>query len=122
MTFAEDFFRALSDPTRLRCLALIAQGDEVCVCELTEALGLNQPKVSRHLAQLREARVVLDRRQGQWVYYRLAPSLPDWAVEVLGTVVRGLAGQEPFLSDRSAFMRMPGRSIDCCTTEKCDCL
>ncbi|MGC8733368.1 MAG: ArsR/SmtB family transcription factor, partial [Halothiobacillaceae bacterium] len=44
------FFHALSDPTRLRCLAMLHAQGELCVCELTRALGLSQPKISRHLA------------------------------------------------------------------------
>ena len=63
-------FKALGDPTRLRIVALLSHG-ELCVCHLEEALGLSQPKVSRHLATLRAAGVVEDRRDGTWVYYRL---------------------------------------------------
>ena len=68
-------FKALADETRLRIVALLAHG-ELCVCHLEEALGLSQPKVSRHLATLRAAGVVEDRREGTWVYYRLLPQ-PD---------------------------------------------
>ena len=63
-------FRALADETRLRIVALLSHG-ELCVCHLEEALRLSQPKVSRHLAALRSAGVVEDRRDGTWVYYRL---------------------------------------------------
>ncbi len=48
-------FKALSDPTRLRCITLLSSHDELCVCELTQALDLPQPKVSHHLAALRKA-------------------------------------------------------------------
>ena len=64
-------FKALSDDTRLRIVALLAHG-ELCVCHLEEALGLSQPKVSRHLAILRSSGVVDHRRDGTWVYYGLA--------------------------------------------------
>lgn len=63
-------FKALGDETRLRIVALLAHG-ELCVCHLEEALQVSQPKVSRHLAILRAAGVVEDRRNGSWVYYRL---------------------------------------------------
>lgn len=63
-------FKALADETRLRIVALLAHG-ELCVCHLEEALRLSQPKVSRHLATLRAAGLVEDRREGTWVYYRL---------------------------------------------------
>ena len=77
------FYKCLSDETRLRCLLLIEQEGELCVCELTEALNDTQPKISRHLAQLRKCKLLLDRRQGQWVFYRINTSLPSWAKSVL---------------------------------------
>jgi len=77
------FYKCLADETRLRCLLLITSEDELCVCELTEALQESQPKVSRHLAQLRQCELLVDRRQGQWVFYRLNPNLPEWARSVL---------------------------------------
>ena len=77
----DQFFKALSDLTRLRMLVLLNCEGELCVCELTHALGEIQPKVSRHLAQLREQGVVQDRRQGQWIYYRINSGLPAWARE-----------------------------------------
>jgi ArsR family transcriptional regulator, arsenate/arsenite/antimonite-responsive transcriptional repressor len=82
------FYKCLSDETRLRCLLLIQQESELCVCELTEALDEIQPKVSRHLAQLRKCELLIDRRQGQWVFYRINPSLPDWAKIVLATTAK----------------------------------
>ena len=65
-------FRAFSDATRLRILNLLRAG-EVCVCDLVETLGVPQPKVSRHLAYLRRAGLVLVRKEGLWSYYSLAP-------------------------------------------------
>jgi ArsR family transcriptional regulator len=79
------------------------------VCELTYALGLVQPKISRHLAQLRETGAVSDRRQGLWIYYRVHPDLPTWAAEVLRATARGVAGDTPFASDRAALDGMPNR-------------
>lgn len=64
-------FKALSDETRLRILALLVQG-ELCVCDLMATLELPQSTVSRHLAYLRNAGLVEDRRQGVWMFYRLA--------------------------------------------------
>jgi ArsR family transcriptional regulator len=66
-------FKALADPHRLTILAMLAQAsDDVCVCEFTSGLPLNQPTVSHHLRVLREARLVTCERRGTWVYYRLA--------------------------------------------------
>lgn len=81
-----DFFKCLSDATRLDILKLVMAKQNVCVCELTEQLQLSQPKISRHLALLRNLSILLDQRQGQWVYYRLNPNLPEWANEVLNII------------------------------------
>ncbi|MDX1573207.1 MAG: metalloregulator ArsR/SmtB family transcription factor [Methylophaga sp.] len=75
--------KALADDTRLRCVQLIAEQGELCVCDLTQALNTSQPKISRHLALLREANLLIDRRQGQWVFYQLHPALPDWAQAII---------------------------------------
>jgi ArsR family transcriptional regulator, arsenate/arsenite/antimonite-responsive transcriptional repressor len=66
-------FKALGDKTRLRILALL-KVRELCVCELTALLGMSQPAVSQHMRRLRSAKLVKERRQGQWVYYSLNPS------------------------------------------------
>lgn len=76
-------FKCLADETRARAALLIAREGELCVCELVCALNDSQPKVSRHLAQLRACGLLSDRRQGQWVYYQLNPDLPDWVRSVL---------------------------------------
>lgn len=78
-----DFFKCLSDQTRLDLLMLVLKKTECCVCEFTEILALSQPKISRHLALLRSHKVLQDRRQGQWVYYRLHDQLPAWCLAVL---------------------------------------
>jgi DNA-binding transcriptional ArsR family regulator len=69
-----DLFVALSDKTRLKLLGLIG-GDEVAVGYLAESIGESQPKVSRHLAYLRNAGLVSTRRDGKWIYYGI--ELPD---------------------------------------------
>ena len=70
-------FRAVADETRLRILNLVVRG-ELCVCEITEVLDVSQSKASRHLAYLRNAGLVTDRREGPWMYYSLAR--PDGVV------------------------------------------
>jgi ArsR family transcriptional regulator len=104
-----DFFQALADATRLRCLMLMVAEEEVCVCEMAHALGEIQPKISRHLAALRLAGFILDRREAQWMYYRLHPDLPAWMKEVLQTTYRALIEQTPFCADRAALAEMPAR-------------
>ncbi len=78
-----ELFKALSDETRLLSTFLILREGELCVCELTTALQESQPKVSRHLAQLRALGLLADRRQGQWVFYRLHPDLPEWVKDLV---------------------------------------
>ncbi len=77
------FFKCLADDTRLKSLLLIGKTGEVCVCDLMEALGLDQPKTSRHLAQLRKCGILVDERRGKWVFYKLHPELPKWAKDVI---------------------------------------
>ncbi len=103
------FFSALSNDTRLRCLMLLLSHDELCVCELTHALGAAQPHISRHLAQLREVGLVSDRREGLWIHYRIHPELPAWAAQVLRHTGKGIAGTAPFATDAAALARMPNR-------------
>ena len=86
----ETLFRALSERTRLRILALLAQGEEVCVCDIHTSLGIPQPTASRHLAYLRKSGLVADRRKGLWVYYRLSEQADPVVRGVLGAVGRGL--------------------------------
>jgi ArsR family transcriptional regulator len=77
------FYKCLADDTRLKSLLLIHHENELCVCELTHALAQSQPKVSRHLALLRQQKIVIDRRKGQWIHYKINPELPEWAHQVL---------------------------------------
>ncbi|MDL0430968.1 metalloregulator ArsR/SmtB family transcription factor [Marinobacter sp. TBZ242] len=76
-------FKAMADDLRLAALLLIRGQEKLCVCELTEAFDVSQPKVSRHLASLRDAGLLETERRGQWVYYYLNPGLPDWVLRVL---------------------------------------
>jgi ArsR family transcriptional regulator, arsenate/arsenite/antimonite-responsive transcriptional repressor len=70
--------KCICDATRARIALLVMHEEELCVCELSAALDESQPKISRHLALLREMGLLQDRRQGQWIYYRLHPLLPAW--------------------------------------------
>ncbi len=103
------FFQLLSDDTRLRSLMLLQQEGELCVCELVHALGVIQPKVSRHLAVLRDYGVVADRRSGRWIYYQIHPDLPEWARQVIDVTVSKQATREPFVNDLAVLSEMPNR-------------
>ena len=86
----ETLFQALGDATRLRILGLLLTG-EVCVCHIHESLKVSQPKASRHLAYLRRAGLVETRREGLWVYYRLAEA-PDPVVAAVKQAVAHALG------------------------------
>ncbi len=95
----ETLMRALADQTRLRIVNLLLAREELCVCELVSAMEMAQPKVSRHLAILREAGVVLDRREGLWIHYRIHPELPAWARQLLAALRDGCRDRDPCRSD-----------------------
>tara|TARA_R110002051_G_scaffold269304_1_gene329375 strand:+ start:2471 stop:2824 length:354 start_codon:yes stop_codon:yes gene_type:complete len=108
-------FKCLSDETRLALMLLINVEGELCVCEMTHALDQSQPKISRHLAQLRACELLQDRRQGQWVYYRLMPNLPDWALAALNVAAEGASSQLAALRKRLDSMgNRPVRQAECC--------
>lgn len=88
-------FELLSDRTRRRVLALLLDEREICVCRLAEAVDLAQPKISRHLAVLRESGVLVSRRQGTLILYRFNPALAGWAVRVISMMSEG-ARLEPY--------------------------
>ena len=75
-------FRAFSDRTRLRILNLLGPG-ELCVCDLVRIINVPQPKISRHLAYLRKARLVTARKEGLWMHYTLAPARNEFHLKLL---------------------------------------
>ncbi|WP_075879788.1 metalloregulator ArsR/SmtB family transcription factor [Vreelandella massiliensis] len=97
-------FKCLSDETRLFLVLLIAEEGELCVCEMTHALQESQPKVSRHLAQLRQCGLLHDQREGQWVYYRIARDLPPWATAAIAAGREGSRQKIKALTQRLADM------------------
>src|SRR6201989_1317774 len=91
-------FAALSDPTRLRLLNLMA-GREVCVCYFVEILKQGQPKVSRHLAYLRNAGIVSARREGKGMHYSIFRPDDAAANSILNTVLANLAESPEMQAD-----------------------
>ena len=78
------FYKSLTDDIRLKTLMLTHYHGELCVCALMEAMDEDsQPKMSRNLAVLKKAKVITDRKHGQWVFYRINPELPLWAKSVI---------------------------------------
>lgn len=89
----EKLFLALSDKTRMRLLALMADG-EVSVGYLADSLNQSQPKISRHLAYLRNMGLVSTRRDGKWIYYGIDWEMPEGTAHVLRETLRAVRGDE----------------------------
>jgi len=100
-------FKALGDETRLRIVALLSHG-ELCVCHLEAALQLAQPTASRHLSVLRAAGVVDSRRDGSWVYYRLADQTDALRQRSLQSLVRQFAGAQTLRRDVERLLKSKG--------------
>ena len=96
----EDLFKALADRTRLRLISLIGDS-EVCVCFLVAILKTSQPKISRHLAYLREAGIVAARREGKWMHYRLSEPANPIAKHMLGEVLEWLKSDSRMQAERA---------------------
>jgi len=106
------FFKCLSDETRLKLLLLIANASEACVCDLMAALELDQPKTSRHLAQLRKCEILVDERRGKWVFYKLHPELPEWAKNVIVDTAK--YNNHYFETALEKLIASQSSSINCC--------
>jgi ArsR family transcriptional regulator len=76
-------FKLLSDETRSAIVMLLRESGELCVCDICAVTAESQPKISRHMAMLRESGMVIDRREGKWVHYRLSPHMPAWAAAII---------------------------------------
>jgi ArsR family transcriptional regulator len=109
---AEDLFHALADGTRLRILGLLLSG-EVCVCHIHETLRISQPKASRHLAYLRRSGLVEARRQGVWMYYRLASTDEPVLATVRQAVAHALGHLEVVRRDAERLQR----KTQCCAPQ-----
>ncbi len=94
----ETFFLALADKTRLRLLNLMRE-EEICVCFFTEVLGESQPKISRHLAYLRNAGLVEARRDGKWMHYRIIEPHNEITARIFRETLLGLKEQEDMQQD-----------------------
>ncbi len=107
----ERFFQALGDKTRLRLLNLMEE-HEVCVCYLVEMLGGPQPKVSRHLAYLRNAGMVAARREGKWMHYRIVTPPHAGAAQILRQTLDWMKEDKAMQADRARLAKA------CCSPAK----
>ena len=107
----ERFFQALGDNTRLRLLNLMGD-QEICVCYFVEVLAQGQPKISRHLAYLRNAGIVQARREGKWMHYRIVTPPNAGAAQVLRQTLAWLAEDRAMQADKARLSRA------CCSPAK----
>ena len=105
------FFQALGDTTRLRLLNLMGE-QEVCVCYFVEVLGAPQPKISRHLAYLRNAGIVSARREGKWMHYRIVMPPHIGASQLLRQTLDSLIDDKAMQADQARLTRA------CCSPAK----
>lgn len=107
-------FKALSDETRLRIIVLLTHG-ELCVCDIMASLELPQSTVSRHLAYLRNAGLVEDRREGVWMYYTLTDTKHTLQQDILTVLRRGLEENDWAVEDIARLERfLQTKRIDVC--------
>lgn len=93
----------LSDVTRLRILTLLHLKGELCVCDIVACLQISQPKVSKHLAILRSHGIILPRREGQWIHYKIDPEIAAWGKLTIEQLVAGCATRSPYREDIDRF-------------------
>lgn len=110
LAYMESFYMALADKTRLRLLNLM-RDEEVCVCFFTEVLGDSQPKISRHLAYLRNAGIVRARRDGKWMHYSIVEPEDEAGRRVLEEALAWLDDQAELREERERYKMV------CCTPE-----
>jgi ArsR family transcriptional regulator len=106
-----NFFKVLADGTRLRCLALIFDNQEVCVCELIHALKLPQSKISRHLSIIKLNNLIDHRREGQWILYSVHPKLSTFKKNIIKMSIRELKNSSPFREDKARLLNMINRPV-----------
>ena len=117
-----EILKALSDLNRLRIVMVLGRFNELCACQITELLQVTGATASRHLSVLQHAGILTSRKEGRWIYYRLAPSAGCAAL--LAWVERTCADSEPFKTDGKSIQRITGierealcrmqRGVECC--------
>lgn len=91
--------KALADESRIRIVALLKERNGLCVCEITEIIGLSQPTISSHLKKLQDAEIITYSKDGLWVNYSLDENMEKEVEQLLGAVVRILGEDERIKSD-----------------------
>lgn len=111
-----NLFGVLSDMTRMRILLLL-MNSELCVCELFAALDMSQPRVSRQLAILKQARLIKDRRDGKWIYYKIDENAySGYLMKILGNIPEWLKEDTVYNNDRAMLKKLSelkSRLVNC---------
>ena len=91
--------KALADESRIRMLALLKERNGLCVCEITDIIGLSQPTISSHLKKLQDAEIITYSKDGLWVNYSLDKNMDKEVEQLLGALVHMLSEDERMKSD-----------------------
>jgi len=91
--------KALADESRIRMLALLKERNGLCVCEITDIIGLSQPTISSHLKKLQDAEIITYSKDGLWVNYSLDENMDKEVEQLLGALVHMLSEDERMKSD-----------------------
>jgi len=122
MRDAAQFFKVLADQARLKMLWLLFNHEELCVCDIMEALEITQSKASRHLITMRHAGLVTDRKEGLWSYYSLRPVEDELARQHLEVLRRTLAKRPdsaPLLARLHHWLRARNHGVACAEGSDC---
>ena len=122
MKDAAQFFKVLADEARLKIIWLLFHHEELCVCDVMAALGITQSKTSRHLATLKHAGLVTDRKDGLWSHYALRPAQDELAKTHLALLRRSLADRPdaaPMLKSLQRSLNGKNRSTACAKDAVC---
>jgi len=110
------FFKVLADEARLKMLWLLFHNRELCVCDIMAVLEITQSKASRHLAALRNAGLVTDRKEGLWSYYSLRPvkdALAEAHLKLLRRNLSKRADSKQLLAKLNAWLKAKKRGETC---------
>lgn len=109
------FYKNLAEETRLNILLLISIETQLCVCEFVHAMELSQPKISRHLAQLRKHGLLTDKKVGKWVFYSISEDIPQWQKDSIELcVVNNQQHIQPLTDKLQEWGSRPKRQQQCC--------
>ena len=112
-----EVFKALGDESRIRILNLLLQGP-LCVCELEFVLQMSQANVSRHLAKLKQAKIVQSLKQGQWMNYQMAPSFLAQEAKLVEYLQEKVSQDASFQKDLTALLKHQEEWGDCLTPSR----